>query len=353
MARYPRLDLTGSDYDSIREDVLARINIAFPEWTDTNPGNPGMVLSDLLCYIGDLIRYYQDRQCNESFLITAVERANVIRHLKALGYQLGTAVAASVDVVFSIPDVLTEGVPILARDQVTTDDGSIVFEVLEDTEIAAGSLSVTAGTKQGETIDEDVATSDGSPNQKYSLAQTPFLAASETIYVGGVAWNLVVDFLDSTSSSQDYRIEIDENDKAWLFFGDGVNGAAPVLDDEITATYRIGGGLLGNVEAGSLTRTGKSYETTGGTSVQVSVTNPSKAVDGDDRETTAHGKLYGPRAWTTLDRSVAAPDYVTNAERVAGVSRPPLPNTVRGLLVRAWLTKAGTTRPSLSRMRGP
>lgn len=326
MARYSRLDWTGSDFDSIRADLLARIASVFPDWTDTNPANPGMVLVDLLPYIGDLVRYYQDRQVNEAFLVTAVERANVIRHLKAIGYEMATASPASTPVTFTLSEAQDDPVVIEQGDKVQTTDGSVTFEVVERLEIAAGDTSIAGDVIEGETIDEDLGASDGSASQSFELGQVPFISGSEEVTVDGVAWTRVTNFLSSSASDQHYRVDIaptgeQGEDRATIVFGDGTNGAIPTNGTLLAVSYRIGGGEVGNVEAGTITKLVRSYTTTAGDGVLLAATNAAAASGGEDRETLAHAKLYGPAALATGSRSVSRQDYETNAERVSGVAR--------------------------------
>ncbi len=327
MARYSRFNWTGSDYDAIRADLVDKIAAAFPEWTDASPANPGMVLVELMAYVGDLVRYYQDRQVLEALLPTAVERANVVRHLQAIGYALGTASAASADVVFTLAAAPVAAVTIEQGDRFTTEDGTVTFEADARYEIAAGATSVAGTVVQGETVTEDIGASDGSAGQRYTLGQYPFLWDSETVLVDGVTWTRVDSLLDATAGAQVYRVEVyptgdtAQEDQAVLVFGDGTNGAIPGTGAQLTASYRIGGGRAGNVDAGTITRVDKSYIDAAGNPVRLSVTNPAAASGGAERETVLHGKVYGPRALATGSRSVSAADFRTNAERVAGVAR--------------------------------
>src|SRR5205807_1851909 len=113
----------------------------------------------------------------------------------------------------------------------------------------------------------------------------------------------------------------DEFDQAQVSIGDGTNGAVPPRGAQLAVSYRTGGGRLSNVEAGTITKLTKTYKTSAGKAVKVTVTNPARASGGDDRETEEHGKLYGPRSLRTAERSVSKGDYETCAELVPGVAR--------------------------------
>src|SRR5438552_84223 len=205
MSRFSRIDWTGSDYDSLLTELRARIAATFPDWTDTSIANEGMALIEVVAHLGDLIRYYQDRQVNEAFLATA--------------------------------------------------------------------------------------------------------------------WTRVEHFLSSAAADKHYVVEVDAFEKATVIFGDGVNGFQPANGSAVVAKYRISGGAVGNVDADTIKRLGRTFTTASGISVKLTVTNPAKASAGEDREDEAHAKLYGPKSLATGKRSVAAEDYQVNDETVAGVAR--------------------------------
>ena len=62
-------------------------------------------------------------------------------------------------------------------------------------------------------------------------------------------WNLRDTLAFSRDDQPDFVVEIDENDRAFVLFGDGKFGQIPPLNAVIKATYRIGGGAQGNVPA--------------------------------------------------------------------------------------------------------
>jgi phage-related baseplate assembly protein len=323
MARYARFDFTSSDYDSIRADLITRAQQVSPEWTDHGPSNPGQVLLDLQAFVGDLIRFYEDNQANEAFLPTTIERRNVIRHLALIAYQMATAAAATASVTLTLDKAYASPTAIPQGDPILTADGTVRFEFVDRVEFPPGVTSATADVIQGETVFEALGAGDGvTPGLSFPLGQGQFLFGSETVEVDGVPWTRVVSFVSASHAAQVYVVRIDDVDDAdqgILVFGDGVNGAIP--DGQVAASYRTGGGEIGNVEAGALTALPNQYTTADGSRVRVSATNPLKASGGAARETTEHAKVYGPKSLATGGRSVAGSDYATNAELVPGVAR--------------------------------
>ena len=99
-------------------------------------------------------------------------------------------------------------------------------------------------------------------------------------------------------------------------FGDNQNGKIPAPGtNNVRAVYRVGGGVQGNVGANKINRmVSNIYEVS-------SVTNPSPASGGVDRETVESIKRMAPRMLRTLWRAVTAEDYKTLAEALPGVAK--------------------------------
>lgn len=330
MARYSRLDYTSRDYDSFREELIALAAVLFPDWTDFGPGNPGMAILESLAWTLDQMSYYQDREVNEAFLVTAVERKNVIKHLRGIGYELATRSPASVDLTLSLDSPLAQGYTVPALTQVTTVDGATSGEIMEDVALQPGSSGAVATAVPwlaGQTFQESLGTSDGTPRQRFVLGRTPFLlmpagaVGAESVSFDGVQWTRVTDFLSSTSTDLHYTVQVDDKDVATITVGDGVNGAIPASGASGSCTYRVGGGSVDNVDAGTLTRLPRQLITASGLVVPLTITNPLAASGGAERETVAHAKQYGPASLKTLSRSVCKEDYEINAQAVPGVAR--------------------------------
>jgi predicted phage baseplate assembly protein len=97
-------------------------------------------------------------------------------------------------------------------------------------------------------------------------------------------------------------------------FGDGVNGMVPVAGSRILAnSYRVGGGALGNVAAGTIATLKTALP-------QVkSVSNQRAAAGGADAETIDQAKLRAPSGLRSRDRAVTAEDFADLARTTPGV----------------------------------
>jgi len=316
------LDYTDKDFDSLRARLINLIRGAFPEWTDFNVANFGNIMMELFAFVGDVLLYYQDNQAREAFIGNAQLRRSMLALAKLLGYVPSGNVAATAELTFTLAAPPVGTVTIQAQDAFRTLEVTdpLVFQALADVVIAAGATppSVIFTVEHSERRDE-VLQSDDTPNQEYQLLHDPFLSGSSDVVASNGAYSVVDDFLDSTATDRHYTVTVDENNRATIRFGNGVNGAIP--SGTISAIYKVGGGTLGNVLPGTIARADRAYTDSFGNPQTVTVTNSTKASGGDDRESVEAIRVLAPRSLRTLNRTVAREDYETNALRVPGVER--------------------------------
>ena len=320
----PNVSYGDRDFSSIRARLFATIRTVFPEWTDTNVFAFGNVLIELFSHVGDILGYYQDAQAREAFITTAVMRKSLLRAAKALGYTPASATAAAADVVLSGSSPAVADVPIPNGSRVGTPDtaAGIVYQVLNPSgtgyTLLAGQTSITVAAENSEAA-TDYLTSTGAASQSFQLSATPYLDGSATVQAANGDFQQVDDLLDATPSDLAYTIEVDQNDRATLRFGDGVQGVIPL--GSITVNYKTGGGARGNVTAGALTRVLDQLTNVNGAPVSLSATNPLRSSTALDRTSNAKIRQDAPRQNRVKINSVAREDFVINAERVAGVAR--------------------------------
>ena len=101
---------------------------------------------------------------------------------------------------------------------------------------------------------------------------------------------------------------------SYINFGDGISGRIPPING-IYATYRIGGGALGNVGPQTLT-----YPLTN-IVPGLKVSNTSSASGGADEETTDSIRINAPQAYTALSRAVSLKDYGSLAVQLPSIAK--------------------------------
>jgi len=312
---------SNKDYESLRQELLARIPQLTDRWTDFNESDLGVVLLELFCGVGDMLAYYLDAQAAEAFLPTARQRQNVINLCKLIGYRLDSPVAATTALRFSLPSAMTEDITIPTGTvcKAKLDDGDVDFETIESTIIPRGQMTADVGARQGvRRLEEFTAT--GGCGQRYALTPTSIAQDSVQAHLGGVEWGEARFFIDSAPDSKHFQVETDGLDVTWVVFGDGVHGAIPPTGESITIEYLETLGSLGNLGRGLVTEI-VSPVYSNGTRVELTITNSTPATGGSDRETLDHAKLQGPAELRSLWKAVTKDDYKALAEGFPGVAK--------------------------------
>ncbi len=357
------IDYLARDYDSFRQALLDLIPKKLPEWTDRSEADFGVALIELFAYMADILSYYQDRIANEAFLATARERRSIVNHLRLIGYELAPAAPATARLSLVVANNVAEDIVVRKGDQFATASSkerrSVVFEYTGDkplvisrsdlAKIAQDSAKKPDGTpfkgfkeiadcipvREGRTIyNEVIGISDGSANQRFKLAQPQVLRGSLEITVAsdppGPPWRLRTPLIFSgrafdpeqlaalewqeriaptlafsRGGDQDYSLETDENDVTTVIFGDGEYGQIPPPGAGISANYRVGGGVIGNVGAGQITVITRAPPLQ---LLGAKVVNRNPANGGAERESIGHAVKIAPTVFTSMQRSVTAED---------------------------------------------
>ena len=326
----PQIDYTSRDFEAIRNDMIASINLFLPEWKNRDASDFGITLIELFAYMGDIMSYYIDRTANESFIDTASQRDSVLRIAKLLDYTPTPSTPATVTLSFSTFNTTSQVVP--AGTQVSTNgivDGEnveIIFETNSAvTAPASGDGGLTAGTAvtvaatQGYTVEETgvnaLGVSSGVADQIFTLSDFPVIKDSIEITIDGVSYTLVDYLVDYSGNDPVYSIEIDAEDRTSVVFGDNIGGRVPPRNATIEATYRVGVGAAGNVAENTLTEIITNYQ------VGLQVNNEDAASGGLDSESTDSVRLNTPISVRALNRAVTLEDYASLATQISGVAK--------------------------------
>ena len=121
-------------------------------------------------------------------------------------------------------------------------------------------------------------------------------------------WLPQYDLLSSGSGDRHFVVEMDDNRRAHIRFGNGKTGAQLDAGMSFQASYRVGNGSAGNAGAGAITHLVLRRTTVDG--VGIKVNNPLPAQGGMEPEPVAEVKLFAPGAFRKqLQRAVIADDY--------------------------------------------
>jgi len=178
----------------------------------------------------------------------------------------------------------------------------------------------TSAINGSSTVGEGIGLSDGTPNQNYTLFNTPVVDGSVVISVdeggGPTTWIYHPRLVDAFASEAAYTLSTDANGVVTVSFGDNIAGRIPAPGGYITATYLVGGGAIGNLASGSLTQLASAAS-----SFITAVTNTVPATGGADAESIDHIRTHAPMSITAINRAVTLDDYAALVLNIASIAK--------------------------------
>jgi hypothetical protein len=248
-----------------------------------------------------------------------------------LGLQIGRPVVLN-GIRADAPGVVANEIVILQ--DVSHDGGFTTLEFTTGLQYSYTRASLTlcanvVAATHGETIAvaEVLGSGDASQvNQAFTLKRSPLTYVSAPtssgnestleVRVNDLLWEEAPSLYGVGPNDQTYITRRSDNQSVTLMFGDGVTGAClPTGQNNISASYRVGIGIDGDVDAGSL-----SILQTRPPGVR-GVTNPLPASGGANPEDLDHARGNAPLTVLTLDRIVSLQDYEDFAAAFAGIGK--------------------------------
>jgi hypothetical protein len=133
----PAIDYMAKDYASFRKLMLDRLSLIMPDWKERNPADIGIMLVELLAYVGDHLSYYQDAVATEAYLGTARSRISAARHARLLDYSVNEGRNSRAWICFevAVPNLLLpKGAQLLTKtgDEKTTSTDPVIKVDLQE-----------------------------------------------------------------------------------------------------------------------------------------------------------------------------------------------------------------------------
>ena len=350
------IDFAGDDFDSIRLNLIRYIQAVFPlDYTNFVESDLGMMLVDLVAYVGAMTSMKADLLANENFIRTAKNRNNVKKLLELIGIRMKGPISAAANALLTFQTSPYVGdsdelvIPFSNRVISITspeDGASLSFTlykvvngvvdllnsnasiILRENEGVGGEVGVP-GTV---TAHDNLVLLEGALARKtgtfgasngiklVNLDSSPVVEGSIQVYIegspstSGVYTQVDNIYFASGASSKVFQVISDDDFRATVAFGDGLIGTSPAPGDEYTIVYRVGGGARGNINAeiinAPITATNINQ---GNATVNGTIENSTKATGGSDAETVEHAKRYGPLTFRRQDRVVTLHDFISFA----------------------------------------
>jgi uncharacterized phage protein gp47/JayE len=331
VADVPAIDYTSRDYEGFKASLLDYASRKFPQWVPGSEGDFGVLLIELFSYLGDSLSYYGDRLQQEAFLPTATQRLSLLQIADLLGYTPSNGVPATGTVTFQTsnpgPAVLVPAGTQVVTDYIEAIDAPITYETDSDILVPVNGGKATVPVTQGVTRTQvNVGTSSGLPVQEFRLPDVPVINGTVQVFVDDVdtltEWTYITYLVDADPADRVFTTFLDDSGATWIRFGDNLNGAIPTNQLTIYATYRVGGGAIGNVNAGVVNALSASNlpgvtiaQDTDGGAISSAMTG------GADPETNDQIRANAPRIFRTQDRCVTLQDFSDLALTIPGIVR--------------------------------
>lgn len=354
------IDYTSRDFAGIKASLLDFASRNFPQWTSRSEGDFGMLMVELFAYGGDIQSLYTDRAQQESYLETATQRLSILNIARMLGYTPHDKTPATGTVRLVTPDggpavvvpagtqVVTATIPSIDAPLVYETDVAVTVPADGDPASNYATVAVTHGQTRTQ-IPIGIAT--GLNDQTYRLPHPDVISGSVHVFVatsfGTEEWVYFDHMIDAAPTDKAYTLFTDAQGATWVQFGDGVDGAPPQPSLAITATYRTGGGTIGNVPSGSVNALASGVDGVSLATTGAGVPYTSAMTGGTDEESSESIRRNAPLAYSTQQRAVTSTDYSNLALSVPGVTKA-FAVVAHSTSVTIFITGPGGTTPSVA-----
>lgn len=315
------LDFTGLS----RPDMLVRLQTLFnqvnPEWDDYSASYPENLILEGAVFNVDIIRGVMEERVRQLSWATVVERLSAIRLGRGTGFQLTGATAAQVTGTFSLATgtaavqiTIPEGTRVRTRDP----EDPRKYRTTVEGIITVGQSSVDIVMEQAELIEETFESEDD-PNLELILDGSPLIEGSLEVTATNGSYTELSTFLSAVATTRGHVTLVDDEGVGRVRFGNGINGSIP--SGTISVSYKVGGGVSGEVDAGAKWIVEDSLNNDDGDPVSLLLTNAEASSPAYDAMTVEEARVRGPLSARTQKRSVIEGDFEYVATSVGGVAR--------------------------------
>lgn len=312
-------------YEQIKRSCLTNLGITAPEISDHSESNPLIIILSMFSGIGEMLNLYIDANARETFIGTARRYSSVVKLAKLIDYNIKARNPSSANLLFTltndvdVPTPLSSGTLLIPLGTIIKSiNGDVPFILNQDIRIPTGISNVYGFATQFSPVQGDIlGTTNAVPNQTVELPDN-YVDGSLRLIINSEVWKEFRSFGIMFPNTKGFVVDIDENQQAFVEFGDGVNGAIPLNGQTIFADYKTSQGLSGNIPPGQITQL---ITTVPGipSGLKLTVINPDYSSGGTNFETLEDIKNRAPRSIRTLERAVTYQDFLDLCYMVLGV----------------------------------
>ena len=338
------IDFAATDFDTLKAALINYVKAVYPlEYNNFSESDLGVMLIELVAYMGAVMSMKADMLAHEGFLKTARNTNNVRKLLELIGVRMRGPSSSAGSVALTAETAIGSGssITIPPAERIVTTTSPMDGEVVSYTLYTIANGAIEAPTSDAELLlrFEDSDNGTGTPDGKnwsnlalvegqfavdegtftdvdvlknIKLANSPVVDGSIQVFVSGAAnvtgfYEEVDSLLTASSSDQKlFSMSYDDDFGATVFFGDGVAGVLPAAGDSYKIMYRVGGGERGNAKSAYINE-----EIEGDQGEKLTVVNATPFTGGADAETVRHAKRYGKLVFRQQNRLVSNDDYTS------------------------------------------
>ena len=348
------IDYESTDFLSMRNSIIEYIKAVYPlDYQNFSESDLGIMLVEIVAYMGAVLSLKADMLANESFLATARNRNNVRKLLELVGVRMRGPLAAAANATITIGTALTAGqnslvIPPANRTLTIAspeDGGQVTYTLYK---VEAGRIS---GANSNSTIymNKEEANDPANPAiwsnaallegalvvdkgtftsydsiKSLTLNQSPVIEGSIQVFVdapgvpdaSGAFTQVESIYFASGATDRIFQVNLNDSFGGTIVFGDNIAGISPPVGSSYEVSYRIGGGTRGNVQKSFINAlTTGQIDGDAGNTLPATIENTSLATGGSNAESVSHAKKYAPLFFKSQDRLVTLEDYVARGAK--------------------------------------
>lgn len=253
------LQITSLDFENIKQELREYLSTK-PEFTDVNfEGSNINYLVEALSYVSNFYGYVANATFNETNLLTAIQRKNLVINAHDLSYDIDRAIPSSATVRVQLTNrqqVLatdptfdfTMDTIILPRFSIFTASDGLRFITTQDYAFSPdNNYTAEIELRQGSIVENfnlGIATS--AANQRFTLNEPNMADIITELRVNGVLWENQQDLTQYGPESTFYQIQENYREVYDFIFGDNLLGQIPADNASLSLTYMVTSGGGGN-----------------------------------------------------------------------------------------------------------
>ena len=315
MANNKKLDITGFDFDTVKDNFKVFLRNQ-KEFLDYDFEGSGMsALLDVLAYNTHYLGFHANMLANEMFIDSAALRSSVVSHAKTLGYETRSVYAPQATINVTLNNRVLSTATMNAGQVFTTKIDNVEYQFVTVSDITAGQVGAgitfsSVPIYEGTYVTTKYIEDSTDVNQRFLLTDNKADTTTLTVKVQTsssdsttVTYTKATDITQLTSTSTVYFLQEVEDGLFEVYFGDGVVSNALSDGNIVILTY-----VVTNVEVANGAR---SFTNSGAinTVTDVTTTTVTVASGGAAAESISSIKFAAPLDYASQGRCVTIDDY--------------------------------------------